>query len=732
MRHNTDEEMRRLERLAAEGDPVAQARLEAMKARVGTEVFLDWDDLVEELDLTKQVVYHDKKTQTTESPDWILDQADQDAHYWVDEHQKDRQQEEELEDFELSEEQRQAVRDLFFYAVEKEWLPKTRLKDRIDEIVDPINEWARLGLQSAGVTERDLPTGHAVDYRIVEGKYMEDSGVAFILYPPFMTATVEAEFCVYGDTDEGRELEQATAKDVIRIYRLIKQCEGGSLIDVSGDTSDYTPPRDRELLQAIRTLDDLDWKSWPATERKVIVKIARQRGWIRHDEPDSEIGASLADSLAHVLGADLQPSLTAREKKIGEKIVKRIRGPQKNPKTPGIILTEGPDPSILLVDTDALDRIAADGSFGDKTCPAGLGFAATENGEVARHVAREGWGDRLLLVVGHVLAGNLSAITEGLQAGEEAVEAAAVALGASVEEVAGVLLADAEEWTTWAAGIALNPKRSPDVWKTPPPCDTAATGRPLTKAIAKKLAGKPVRVHLNLHNGCYVFTHKGLVTAYARFFHLRDVRPRVGVGGYRRCHDLKVRNVHAYLQGTFVDDEPPKKRGKGWRQITYNCKKNKRPCFYYVDNNACFEGAAEVRAWRMSNKDGTERCEVWVKGEPPARENPPECQCELPGGACECGVVDEECAKVVCDTPEVEIEWEITHQDLPDGRMLLTHHTKGIQDVLDKDEAERARAKINMIDRLWREAPAGTRPAPHDTVHRHIDAFLENYFQVKS
>ena len=195
-----------------------------------------------------------------------------------------------------------------------------------------------------------------------------------------------------------------------------------------------------------------------------------------------------------------------------------------------------------------------------------------------------------------------------------------------------------------------NPRRSPDAWKTPPPCDVEATGRPLTSAIARRLTGRPVRVHLNLHNGCYVFTHKGRVTAYAQFFYLRDVLPRVGVGGYRRCHELKVRNVHAYLEGTFVDGEPPAKRGRGWRQITYNCKTNQRPCFYYVDNEECFEGAEEVRAWRVDNGDGTERCEVWVKGEPPERrKNPPECRCELPGGACDCGAVDEECARVVAD-----------------------------------------------------------------------------------
>lgn len=196
--------------------------------------------------------------------------------------------------------------------------------------------------------------------------------------------------------------------------------------------------------------------------------------------------------------------------------------------------------------------------------------------------------------------------------------------------------------------ISRNP-RVKDAWKTPPPCDVKATGRPLSASLSKKLEGKPVRVHLNLHNGCYVFTLRGRVIAYATHFYLRDVRPKVGVGGFRRCHENKVRNVHAYLEGTFVDGKPPPTRGRGWRQITYNCKTNQRPCFFYVDNDECFEGAEEVRAWRVDNGDGTERCEVWVRGDSPkkTRANPLDCKCDLPGGACVCGAVDDECAIVV-------------------------------------------------------------------------------------
>ena len=183
------------------------------------------------------------------------------------------------------------------------------------------------------------------------------------------------------------------------------------------------------------------------------------------------------------------------------------------------------------------------------------------------------------------------------------------------------------------------------------PCDQMKTGKPLTGALLARLKGQHVRVHLNLHNGCYVITHAGHVAAYTRAFHLKDARPRIGMGGYKRCHEEQVRNVHAYLEGELVSATPPRDRGAGWRSITYNCKTH-GPCFYFENDEKCWNGSSEVRAWRMKEGDG-ERCIVLVRGAPAARKKNPrepnECRCSAPGGACSCGAVDKECQRVMAE-----------------------------------------------------------------------------------
>jgi predicted DNA-binding WGR domain protein len=181
------------------------------------------------------------------------------------------------------------------------------------------------------------------------------------------------------------------------------------------------------------------------------------------------------------------------------------------------------------------------------------------------------------------------------------------------------------------------------------PCHQQKTGKPLTGALLAKLRGKRVKVHLNLHNGCYVITYKGHVAAYTRAFHLKDAHPRIGLGGYKRCHEEQVRNVHAFLEGELVSAEPPRERGgRAWRSITYNCKTH-GPCFYFENDETCWNGSAEVRAWRMKEGDG-EKCVVLVRGEPSARRaNPRECGCTAPGGACSCGAVDRECQALMAE-----------------------------------------------------------------------------------
>ena len=124
-----------------------------------------------------------------------------------------------------------------------------------------------------------------------------------------------------------------------------------------------------------------------------------------------------------------------------------------------------------------------------------------------------------------------------------------------------------------------------------PPAACDASARPLSGDYL----GERVRVHLNLHNGCYVVSHGGRVAGYTNAIRLADVVPRVSVPGFERCHDDQVRNVHAYLDGDLAaigDDVrgPP----ANWRRLRYNCRIQTKPCFVYEDDESCFAGAAEA------------------------------------------------------------------------------------------------------------------------------------------
>jgi hypothetical protein len=120
-----------------------------------------------------------------------------------------------------------------------------------------------------------------------------------------------------------------------------------------------------------------------------------------------------------------------------------------------------------------------------------------------------------------------------------------------------------------------------------------AACNPSAKPLDPRLVGQRVRVHLNLHNGCYVATWKGKVAGYAEALLLGDVTARVSPSGYERCRTERTRNVHAFLEGTLEvlgrADVPV-----GARRLSYNCL-NGPPCFRFADGN-CFVSAARVVA----------------------------------------------------------------------------------------------------------------------------------------
>lgn len=125
---------------------------------------------------------------------------------------------------------------------------------------------------------------------------------------------------------------------------------------------------------------------------------------------------------------------------------------------------------------------------------------------------------------------------------------------------------------------------------------------------APNLVGEKVRVHVNLHNGCYVITHKGKVAGYVKSLTLADVTPKISMSGYKKCKDEQQRNVHAFLEGTLISMSAS--TPSGWEQITYNCK-TRGPHFYYTSGGK-FEGSDEVRFVRRKQGD-YEYVEVYAK-----------------------------------------------------------------------------------------------------------------------
>ncbi len=125
--------------------------------------------------------------------------------------------------------------------------------------------------------------------------------------------------------------------------------------------------------------------------------------------------------------------------------------------------------------------------------------------------------------------------------------------------------------------------------KVPPAsCDPSA--RPLPPSAL----GKRVRVHLNLHNGCYVVTIAQKVAGYSPALLLTDVTSVVSKAGYARCREERSRNVHAYLEGTLEGaGEARGTVGPAFRRLRYNCL-TAPPCFYLEDTGECLVRAKQA------------------------------------------------------------------------------------------------------------------------------------------
>lgn len=74
----------------------------------------------------------------------------------------------------------------------------------------------------------------------------------------------------------------------------------------------------------------------------------------------------------------------------------------------------------------------------------------------------------------------------------------------------------------------------------------------LTPELAQRLEGQKVRVHRNLNNGAWSITHHGKVVAHAEALRLHGVEFVVQGKARDRAKLERVRNVHAWAEGTFT------------------------------------------------------------------------------------------------------------------------------------------------------------------------------------
>lgn len=291
IRRNADEGMRALERDARTGDRDAAFRLGLAMLRAGSLphelgrlnearaaaglpqiplsvgpnclltmlgdppsalVRVTWDDLVVGLDLEDQLIYFDGRE--FHRPDWIIDQADEDAHQWI----KER-------GLRLTDDQRQAVTDQFFYKVEEAWFPESRIDERSLEnwVVRPINRHATAVMRNEEWDDRlatrilDFCGGEAIRIEKIDARKdvdADETGVTFRVFWPIWTAWFElgTDEAVWRDPEVLR-LEDLSPDNIMSLARSARQSDGitGETVRISRPSWDYDTPDDDLLFAEI-------------------------------------------------------------------------------------------------------------------------------------------------------------------------------------------------------------------------------------------------------------------------------------------------------------------------------------------------------------------------------------------------------------------------------------------------------------------------------------------------
>jgi hypothetical protein len=249
-RNTQDEEIRRLERQAAQGDVNAIRRLRAIRRRTAPvrpskfRKFATWDEIAWALWPKGERGVHFVAFDEI-SPAWIDDAA------W--EYSKDKIREfEEEHEVKLSDEQRSAITSRYAWAIERIWTAEALLKDEINKALSPINEWAERELDEDLDWYYHPPkVGTAIDWGAAEDPD-KGSGIWFKVYRPILRVLQDVR-------RDDRSLSTIDIEDVIALAREIWESEHGTSrrgrrgfmepSDHHGDSWDT--PTDDEIMEAV-------------------------------------------------------------------------------------------------------------------------------------------------------------------------------------------------------------------------------------------------------------------------------------------------------------------------------------------------------------------------------------------------------------------------------------------------------------------------------------------------
>lgn len=213
-----DEEISRLEELAALGDPEAIKKLRQMRRKISAKPkkffhCLTWNQIWKSLGF-KYEDYDDRLMDYT---------ADLVSEILV-ELRGENGWNSDIED---------KCRDKLYQICSNNLFKKviSATQSVVEDIVEEINSWGHRGVQSAIYERERHKTGIAVELFPVKSNHgetinLDQSAFCFKLYRPFLGVYTEAAYCVTSIGDEGYKLFDMKGSDVINVGKWISECVG--------------------------------------------------------------------------------------------------------------------------------------------------------------------------------------------------------------------------------------------------------------------------------------------------------------------------------------------------------------------------------------------------------------------------------------------------------------------------------------------------------------------------